>query len=116
MSITLPVEGALEQVTAAVDEMITVTEDALLAAMRLLIEDAGILAEPSGRRRYRRPDGAWRAFPRRAVAAVITGSNLDPRLVAASCGREPVLMRGSTVPVRFYTPSGSVAMAGKEQN
>jgi threonine dehydratase len=48
LSITRPVAGALEQVAAAVDEMLSVADDTMLAAMRLLIQTAGVVAEPSG--------------------------------------------------------------------
>jgi threonine dehydratase len=81
MSITLPVKGALEQVTAAVDEMITVTENALLAAMRLMIENAGLLAEPSGAAGIAALMEHGERFRGAEVAVVITGSNLDPRLL-----------------------------------
>ncbi len=79
MAITLPVAGALEQVAAAVDEILPVAEDALLAAMRVLIENAGILAEPSGAAGIAALMEHGERFRGAAVAAVITGSNLDPQ-------------------------------------
>jgi threonine dehydratase len=81
MSITCPVPGALEGVTAAVDEILEVEEDALLAAMRLLIEQAGVLAEPSGAAGIAALLEHGSRFRGAAVAAIITGSNLDPRLL-----------------------------------
>jgi len=81
MSITRPVPGALEGVTAAVDEILEVEEDALLAAMRLLIEQAGVLAEPSGAAGIAALLEHGSRFRGAAVAAIITGSNLDPRLL-----------------------------------
>jgi threonine dehydratase len=68
-------------VTAAVDEMITVTENALLAAMRLMIENAGLLAEPSGAAGIAALMEHGERFRGAEVAVVITGSNLDPRLL-----------------------------------
>jgi len=81
MSITRPVPGALEGVTAAVDEILEVEEDSLLAAMRLLIEQAGVLAEPSGAAGIAALLEHGSRFRGAAVAAIITGSNLDPRLL-----------------------------------
>jgi threonine dehydratase len=81
MSITRPVAGAVEHVTAAVDEILRVGDDTLLAAMRLLIEKAGILAEPSGSAGIAALMEHGARFHGAAVAAVVTGSSLDPRLL-----------------------------------
>lgn len=86
MSITRPVAGALEGVTAAVDEIVEVGEEALLAAIRLLIERAGVLAEPSGAAGIAALMEHRARFRGAAVGAIITGSNLDPRLLPRLAG------------------------------
>ena len=49
--------------------------------MRLLIEQAGVLAEPSGAAGIAALLEHGSRFRGAAVAAIITGSNLDPRLL-----------------------------------
>jgi threonine dehydratase len=82
MSISRPVAGALEQVTAAANEILPVGDDAMLAAMRLLIEKAGVLAEPSGAAGVAALLEHRARFRGAAVVAVVTGSNLDPKLLS----------------------------------
>jgi threonine dehydratase len=82
MSISRPVAGALEQVTAAANEILPVGDDAILAAMRLLIEKAGVLTEPSGAAGVAALLEHRARFRGAAVVAVVTGSNLDPKLLS----------------------------------
>ena len=70
-----------QMATAAVDDILPVGEDALLAAMRLLIEKAGILPEPSGGAGIAALVEHGARFQGKAVAVIITGSNLDPKLL-----------------------------------
>ena len=86
MSITRPVAGALELVRAAVDEILPVGEEALIAAMRLLLERTGLLSEPSGAAGIAALLEHGARFHGAAVAAVITGSNLDPTLLPRLVG------------------------------
>ena len=86
MSITRPVAGALEQVRAAVDEILPVGEEALIAAMRLLLERTGLLSEPSGAAGIAALLEHGARFRGAAVAVVITGSNLDPTLLPRLVG------------------------------
>jgi threonine dehydratase len=80
MAITRPVTGAVEQVTAAVDEILPVSDDTMLAAMRLLAERAGVLAEPSGAAGIAALMEHRGRFEGSRVVSVITGSNVDPKL------------------------------------
>ena len=64
LAITRPIPDALELVRAAVDEIVAVGDEALIAAMRLLIEKAGLVAEAVGGCGRRRSLGARRALPR----------------------------------------------------
>lgn len=54
----------------------------MLAAMRLLIEKTGILTEPSGAAGIAALLEHGDRFRNAVVAAIITGSNVDPRLLA----------------------------------
>ena len=86
MSITKPVGGALEQVAAAVDEILPVTDEAMLAAMRLLLERAGVLAEPAGAAGVAALLEHPSRFAGAAIVTVITGSNVDPTLLQRLTG------------------------------
>jgi threonine dehydratase len=69
-------------ITALVDDVLTVSEDALLEAMRMLATGSRLVAEPSGAaataayltHRERLPDGP--------VVAVVSGGNVAPDLLA----------------------------------
>ena len=71
-----------EHITALVDDVVTVTEDSLLEAMRTLATRSRLVAEPSGAtataayltHRDRLPDGP--------VVAVVSGGNVPPDLLA----------------------------------
>ena len=79
MAIDLPIPAALELLPACVDEFVVVDDQQIAAAVRLLMETCGLLAEPSGA-------AGVAALMLRSdlagldVAAIITGSNLDPSL------------------------------------
>ena len=81
MAIARPVAGAIEQVAAVVDEIIPVGDDDMLAAMRLLIERAGLLTEPSGAAGIAALMAHRARFRGATVASIITGSNIDPGLL-----------------------------------
>ena len=87
LSITRPIADALELVRAAVDEILAVGDEALIAAMRLLIEKAGLVAEPSGAAGVAALLVHGERFRGAAVGVIVTGSNLDPKLL-------PQLMAG----------------------
>jgi threonine dehydratase len=77
MAIDRPVPVALELLPQCVDEFVEVDDNQIATAVRLLMDTAGVLAEPSGATGV----AALMADPRFAgldVAAVVTGSNLDP--------------------------------------
>ena len=86
LSITRPVATAVEQVAAAIDEILPVSDDMMLAAMRLLAERAGVLAEPSGAAGIAALMERRAHFRGAAVVSVITGSNIDPRLLPRLVG------------------------------
>lgn len=72
-----------EHIRSFVDDMITVTEDEIRAAMRLMVLNARIVSEPSGAVTF----AAW-LFHRselpesKKTVAVVSGGNVDPQLLA----------------------------------
>jgi threonine dehydratase len=81
LAIARPVTGAIEHVAAAVDEILPVGEDDILAAMRLLLERAGLLTEPSGAAGIAALLAHRARFRGATVASIITGSNIDTGLL-----------------------------------
>jgi len=78
MAITRPVDGALEEVAAAVDEIVPVTEEGMLAAIRLLASHAGVLAEPAGAAGIAALMEHRERFLGASVVSIVTGSNVSP--------------------------------------
>ena len=77
-----------EHIRRYVDDVLTVTEDEIRAAMRQMAMEARIVAEPSGAV----PFAAWlfhaRELPHSQKAvAVISGGNVDPQLLAQVLGK-----------------------------
>ena len=75
---------------AAVDEILAVGDEALIAAMRLLIGKAGLVPEPAGAAGVAALLEHGARFRGAAVGVIVTGSNLDPKLL-------PGLMAGGAV-------------------
>jgi threonine dehydratase len=66
-----------------VDDMITVTEDEIRSAMRCMVSNARIVAEPSGAVTF----AAWlfhaKELPEsKRTVAVVSGGNVDPQVLA----------------------------------
>jgi threonine dehydratase len=79
MAIDLPIPVALDLLPRVVDEFVVVMDEQIEAATRLLVDAAGVVAEPSG------AAGVAALQVREDlrgshVVAVVTGSNLDPAL------------------------------------
>jgi threonine dehydratase len=80
----------LEHIRRFVDDMITVTEDEIRSAMRHLVTNARIVAEPSGAVTF----AAWlfhaKELPEgKKTVAVVSGGNVDPQLLAQVLSEEP---------------------------
>jgi threonine dehydratase len=63
-----------------------VSDDTMLTAMRLLAERAGVLAEPSGAAGIAALMEHRGRFQGAVVVSVITGSNVDPKLMPRVVG------------------------------
>jgi threonine dehydratase len=74
-------ERTWPHIRAFVDDIVTVSEDALRAAMRAIAAEARLVAEPSGAVSVAGAL-AYKGDPARAVA-VVSGGNVEPALYAA---------------------------------
>jgi threonine dehydratase len=71
-----------EHISALVDDVVTVTEDDLLDAMRRLAFGSRLVAEPSGAAATAAYLTRGDTLPAGPVAAVVSGGNVDPDLLA----------------------------------
>ncbi|MGH9467023.1 MAG: threonine ammonia-lyase [Terriglobales bacterium] len=72
-----PQEENVAAIRTLVDDVLLVSEDQMLAAVRLLYERAGVLAEPSGAA----ATAAWLQHPPSGPAvALVTGANIAPAI------------------------------------
>jgi len=81
-----PGDLTFAHVKAMVDEVITVTDDEIRGAMRMLAQEAKLVAEPSGAAALA---GALRLAPAGSAGvhvAVVSGGNVDPALFAKVVG------------------------------
>jgi threonine dehydratase len=69
-------------ITALVDDVVTVAEDALLSAMRLLATGSRLVAEPSGAAATAAYLTHGDVLPDGPVVAVVSGGNVQPDLLA----------------------------------
>jgi threonine dehydratase len=83
IGVRVPIAEAVADMTGIVDDVLLVTDDQIIAAMRLLFANAGIMAEPSGAAGL----AAIAAFPDRfrgrKAATILCGSNLTDEQVKA---------------------------------
>jgi threonine dehydratase len=82
MAINRPVAGVIGLLDQVLDEVAFVDDASLRLAIRLLMDAAGLLAEPSGAAGVAALMANRERFAGLDVATVITGSNLDPALRA----------------------------------
>jgi threonine dehydratase len=76
ISVRVPVPEALTAMRTTVDEVMLVTDDEILAAMRMLFLDAGLVAEPAGAAGVAAVAKRGSDFVGRQVAVPICGGNL----------------------------------------
>jgi threonine dehydratase len=84
IAVRVPVAEAVTLMAATVDDVVLVTEDDILRAVRSLALDHGLVVEPAGA-------AGFAALASRAVrgagarpATVICGSNIDPSVLSAA--------------------------------
>ena len=78
IGVRVPVPEALDDLRGLVDELILVSDDAILRAMRLLHRHAGVVAEPSGAAGLAALVQEPARFAGQTVGTIICGSNLTP--------------------------------------
>jgi threonine dehydratase len=76
IGVRVPVPEALAEMRNAVDDVMLVTDDDLIAAMRMLRVDAGLLVEPAGAAGLAAIVKRQTDFAGKRVAVVLTGGNI----------------------------------------
>jgi threonine dehydratase len=76
ISVRVPVPEALTTMRATVDEVMLVTDEEILDAMRMLLLDAGLVVEPAGAAGVAAVAKRRSEFAGRRVAVPICGGNL----------------------------------------
>jgi threonine dehydratase len=76
IAVRVPVPQALRSMRATVDEVMLVTDEEIIAAMRMLFLDAGLVAEPAGAAGVAALAKRRSEFAGRRVAVPICGGNL----------------------------------------
>ncbi len=84
MAIHTPIASAVAEVAAVIDDIVAVEEEAMIDAVRLLIRETGIVAEPSGAAGVAALMSHRDMWAGRNVAVIVTGSNVRPELLAAA--------------------------------
>jgi threonine dehydratase len=87
MSIHTPVASAVREVGAVVDHILEVDDEAILDAMALLLGGASLVAEPSGAAGVAAIMCNAHLFRGMNVAAIVTGANVRPELLAEAARR-----------------------------
>jgi threonine dehydratase len=81
MAVGEPVPGAVARLQQVLDEVLLIDDEAMVDAMRLLVDAAGVVAEPAGAAGV----AAIRTWPDRFrgldVVSIVTGSNVPPGLL-----------------------------------
>jgi threonine dehydratase len=81
IGVRIPVPAAIDVMRHIVDEMVLIAEDELRQAMRLLLDDAGLVAEPAGAAGIAAALHLREALRGQLVAVPICGSNVAPGLM-----------------------------------
>lgn len=81
MAVSHPVPGAVARLRRVLDEVVLVADEAMLRAMRLLVDTVGLVTEPSGAAGIAAIVSDPARFAGREVASVVTGSNVDRSLL-----------------------------------
>jgi threonine dehydratase len=83
IGVRVPIAEAVADMRGIVDDVLLVSDDDIISAMRLLFRTAGLIAEPSGAAGVAAIGALPREFEGRRVATVICGSNLTEAQIRA---------------------------------
>lgn len=86
IAVRIPVAEAVEDMRSTVDEMILVSDESMVEAMRLLHNKTGQLVEPSGAVGVAAVMREPARFRDQAVATILTGNNITPTQMQAWLG------------------------------
>jgi len=86
LAVRVPVPLAVERVVALVDDMVLVSDSALIRALRLAATTLGLVLEPSGAAGLAAI--ATHDLPGERIATVLTGSNIHPELFSSLCTQD----------------------------
>lgn len=86
MAVSHPVPGAVTRLRQVLDGVVLVSDAAMLRAMRVLVEAAGVVAEPSGAAGIAAIASDPGRYAGRDVVSIVTGSNVDLPLLARALG------------------------------
>jgi len=76
IAVRVPVQEALEIMRKTVDDVMLVTDDEIVDAMRLVHRGAGLVVEPAGAAGIAAIAKRWNDFAGKRVAVVLTGGNV----------------------------------------
>ncbi len=82
IAVSRPVAGAVSRLRQVLDDVVLVSDEAMLRGMRLLAEAAGVVAEPAGAAGIAAMLAEPGRYRGRSVVSIITGSNVDGPLLA----------------------------------
>jgi threonine dehydratase len=94
LATTRPLEANVTAIRALVDDMLLVTEEAMLHAVRWLLFEEHLVAEPSAAATVAAligdgPSRATDAVDAKNIVLLITGSNIAPTVLRAAAAVEP---------------------------
>ena len=81
IAVRVPVPAAVELMGKTVDEVLLVSDEAMLAAMRMLFADSGLMVEPAAVAGLAAIAEHREELADRRVATILTGSNLTERQI-----------------------------------
>ncbi|HYU64403.1 MAG TPA: pyridoxal-phosphate dependent enzyme [Verrucomicrobiae bacterium] len=81
IAVRVPVPAAVDLMQRTVDEVVLVDDDAMLAAMRWLLTDAGLVVEPAGAAGVAAIAERTNELAGKRVATILTGGNLTEEQV-----------------------------------
>jgi threonine dehydratase len=83
IAVRVPIPYAVETMRGTVDEVLLVSDESILTAMRLVLETLGLLVEPAGVAGLAAVLAEPAQFAGQTVATVLCGSNLTPAQINA---------------------------------
>ncbi|TMC53798.1 MAG: threonine/serine dehydratase [Chloroflexi bacterium] len=107
IAVRVPVPEAVDAMASTVDEVMLVSDDEMILAMRHLLSEAGLVVEPAGAVGVAAIAQRSQQLRGSRVAAILTGGNLTGEQIALWLGGRPTGARGRRgSPARPVVPAG----------